>query len=154
MRRLVGPMASARRLLDIITKKCACFFGCSSERFCRFCGPVIPNRWHGVAVRHVWCCERCLSAPRLGRYRLAVSHVSRRKTCLTARWNMKFGEWNVRLLAQRADWQIVMKTRQESRICAQYFRRREETCSLWYRLLGLFNRLLRRNIPVITTYVL
>ena len=92
MMRLVGPMGSALRLLDIITKKRACFFGCSSERFCRFCGPVIPNRWHGVAVRHVWCCERCLSAPRLGRYRLAVSHVSRRETCLTARWNMKFGE--------------------------------------------------------------
>ena len=69
-------------LLDNIAKKLCRDFARTRERKCRFCGMGAAKMSVAVAVGHVSSCERWLTVPRLGRFRLADGHVSRGETCL------------------------------------------------------------------------
>ena len=91
------------RLLDNIAKKLCRDFARTRERKRRFCGMGAAKMSVAVAVGHVSSCERWLTVPPLGRFRLAFRHVSRGETCLTERRKVECGALNVALCVQHAD---------------------------------------------------
>ena len=107
-----GRMVGWRsRLLDNIAKKLCRDFARTRERKHRFCGMGAAKMSVAVAVGHVSSCERWLTVPRLGRFRLADGHLWRCEKASFATPNIQNYQPNIAPITQPADRQPVTKTR-------------------------------------------
>ena len=82
---------SALPVYGFLVKKLVRDFGRNRARKSRFYGFREQKLNRDGAIRQVLSCQRCLSAPRKGRFRLAFGHVSHHETCLKVRRNVKSG---------------------------------------------------------------
>ena len=80
-----------------LVKKLCRDFARTSERKAHFCPISSAKPRFAFAVRHLSGCERPRFELRKTIFRASVRHVPRRETCLTVRWSMKCGVWNVEL---------------------------------------------------------
>ena len=99
------------KFMDNIAKKLCRDYVRTRERKHRFCGMGAAKMSVAVAVGHVSGCERWLTVPPLGRFRLADGHLWRCEKASFATPNTQNYQPNIAPTMQPADRQSVTKTR-------------------------------------------